>query len=145
MSPTGRHHEVLRELLEGHLRGRAPAGVDVIAEPQFNLAADAYTKPDILVKPAQLLAYDVRGPQALLVVEISDTTEPYDLAVKAPLYGTNGVREYWAVSARTRLATVHRGTRDGGYTTVDRVPSNQELVPMLVPAMSVRLADLLRD
>lgn len=74
MSPAGRLHEVLREDLENLLRSKKTDDVNVVAEPQFNLSDDTYTKTDILVRPASIRSPDLRGPTALLVVEIADTS-----------------------------------------------------------------------
>jgi hypothetical protein len=46
----------------------------VVSEPQFNLGEDTYVVPDILVHPAGIKTPDVRGVDALLVVEIADTS-----------------------------------------------------------------------
>ena len=93
MSPKGRRHEIIRGELAFRFTRLAPDDVFVIAEPQFNLADDTYLNPDILVHPASLKTPDVRGADALLVIEVADTSLRYDLNTKAPIYATHGVRE----------------------------------------------------
>jgi Uma2 family endonuclease len=142
MSPTGRRHEVIREDLENVFRRIAPATVGVTAEPQFNLAADTFTEPDILVRPARIKAYDLRGPDALLVVEIAATSLDYDLNAKAQLYARYAVREYWVINADTLATILHRNPRDDGYASKVEVKGDVQLSSQLVPELTVRLCDL---
>ena len=73
MSPKGRRHEMIRLELSYRWTRMAPETVMVAAEPQFNLDADTYLNPDILVHSRSKATYDIRGPEALLVVEIAET------------------------------------------------------------------------
>lgn len=99
MSPKGARHEILRSGLAHRLSRLCPPNLWVTSEPQFNLDVDLYTVPDILVHPAEILVPQVRGPTALLVIEIADTSLSYDLEVKAPLYVVAGIPEYWVIDA----------------------------------------------
>jgi Uma2 family endonuclease len=63
---------------------------------------------------------DVRGPTALLVVEIADSSPNYDLKTKAPLYASHGVREYWVMNAQTPAATIHREPSGSDYAQIER-------------------------
>ncbi len=145
MSPVGRRHEVLAENLERHLRSREPAGVHVVKEPQFNLADDAYAKPDILVRPAAVQSYDVRGDTVLLVIEVAASSLSFDLSTKAQLYARHGVRDYWVVDAATLVTTVHRGPGPEGYAEVREVAATEPLTPLLAPELGLRMADLKLD
>src|SRR5262245_50618780 len=73
MSPKGRRHEILRSELAFCMTQRAGPDLRVMGEPQLNLSDDLYVVPDILVYPAAIKVPDVRGPTALLVIEIADT------------------------------------------------------------------------
>lgn len=142
MSPVGRRHEVVAEQIEDALRAKAPADFRVRTERQFNLADDAYTKPDIFVHAAAVAGVDQRGDTVLLVVEVADSSLEYDLGGKARLYTSFGVREYWVVDARTLATRVHRDPGVDGYARVSEIGSGGLLVPHLVPAMAISLADL---
>ena len=145
MSPVGRRHEVLAEILERFLRARETADFNVVKEPQFNLADDVYIKPDILVRPAAVPSYDVRGDTVLLVIEVAASSLAFDLGTKAALYARYGVREYWVVDAATLVTTVHHSPGPGGYAGKHDIAPTALLVPHLVPALTVRLADLPLD
>lgn len=142
MSPKGRLHEVLRTELVRHWTLRGSPSLKADSEAPLRLADDSEPVPDILVYPASFVAPDVRGETALVVVEIADSSYLYGLAVKAPLYAANGVREYWVIHARTRSTKVHRAPGAGGYTEVQEIPSSEILTPLLAPVLAVRMADV---
>jgi Uma2 family endonuclease len=145
MSPKGRRHEIIRGELAFRFTRLAPDDVFVIAEPQFNLADDTYLNPDILVHPASLKTPDVRGADALLVIEVADTSLRYDLNTKAPIYATHGVREYWVINAGTLITMVHKEPSDQTYGFVQEVAPNAMLAPSLVPAFAMSLGVLELD
>ena len=142
MSPVGRRHEVLAEIIEEHLRRKASHDIRVVIERQFNLADDTYCKPDIFVRPAHILSYDLRGDTVLLVVEVAASSLAFDLSTKAALYARHGVREYWVVDAATLATTVHRSPGPEGYAEKLAIAAAALLTPLLVPALALRLTDL---
>jgi Uma2 family endonuclease len=142
MSPKGRRHEIIRSALAFRFSRQAPEGVFVVSEPQFNLDDDTYLNPDILVHPIAIPTPDVRGPDALLAVEIADTSLRYDLNTKAPIYAAHGVREYWVINAVSLVTMVHRKPSRNAYGSVDEVAPGAMLTPMLTPAFAVALGAL---
>jgi len=116
--------------------------VMVAAEPQFNLDAETYLNPDILVHPRSTATYDLRGSEALLVVEIAETSLNYDLKMKSSLYAANGVPEYWVINAVTLQTTVHRRPSQQGYATSEVVPADAVLVLSLLPELAIALSAL---
>jgi Uma2 family endonuclease len=142
MSPKGRRHEMLRSELAFGLSRQCPAHLKVATETPLNLAADVAPEPDIIVFPASLRAPDVDGRSVLLVIEIADTSLAYDLNSKPPIYGSQGVREYWVINADTLETTTHREPSGAAYRTVTTVASDERLVPHLAPELGVRLADI---
>jgi Uma2 family endonuclease len=142
MSPKGNRHEILREELSFKFAQSAHRGVFVSCEPQFNLTQDTYTVPDILVRPAAIKTPKLRASEALLVVEVADTSLEYDLRTKVPLYATHGVREYWVINAVTLMTTVHRQPAGNAYAFTEELPGDAQLVPSLAPALAVSLSAL---
>jgi hypothetical protein len=51
----------------------------VAQEPQYNLSPDTFVKPDILVHPDAIQTYGLRGADALLLVEVAETSLSHDL------------------------------------------------------------------
>jgi Uma2 family endonuclease len=142
MSPKGRRHEIIRGNIAFRFSRHAPEGIFVVSEPQFNLSEDTYLDPDILVHPAAIQTPDIRGTDALLVVEVADSSLRYDLNVKATTYAAHGVREYWVINAATLLTRVHLVPAGNAYTSVLEVPGEERLVPSLVPAFAIALREL---
>ena len=99
-------------------------------------------KPDILVHPRAIKTYDLKGSEALLVVEVAETSLSYDLKVKLPIYASHGVREYWVINAITRMTMVHR--LPAGNVCADRkeLPSIERLIPLLAPELAVSFSEL---
>jgi len=142
MSPKGRRHEVVRDGLVRFWSRGQPVDVWVSVEPQFNLSDTTYTEPDVLVLPWSIKTYDLTGPEALLVVEVAETSLAYDTGGKAKIYASFGVREYWVVNAVTLETRVHRDPTSEGYASIVAQPATTTLTPHLVPALAVRLAEL---
>ncbi len=72
--------------------------------------------PDVVVLRGTPDDYAEHSPgpaDALLVVEIADSTLAFDLGRKAQLYAHGGVKEYWVVSLPDRAVVVHRSPRKG--------------------------------
>jgi Uma2 family endonuclease len=142
MSPAGRRHETIRIELAHHMAQLARKDFMVAQEPQFNLSPDTFVKPDILVHPRAIKTYDLQGAEALLVVEVAETSLTYDLKVKLPLYASHGVREYWVINAITLMTAVHRQPTGNVYTDTDELPHTARLVPSLAPQLAVSLNEL---
>jgi Uma2 family endonuclease len=139
MSSAGRRHETIRIKLAHRMARLAREDVIVAQEPQFNLSPDTFVKPDILVHLDAIKTYDLQGADALLVVEVSETSVSYDLKTKLSLYASHGVREYWVINAVTRMTTVHRQPSGNGYAVTREFPPDAQLVPSLAPELAVSL------
>ena len=75
------------------------------------------------------------------MIEVAKSSLDFDLGTKSATYARHGVREYWVVNAETLVTTVHRGPAADGYADRQAGP-DERLVPLLVPGMTIRLADL---
>ena len=142
MSPKGRRHEVVADALQEYWARRCSKEIWISTERQFNLDAETYTTPDLLLRPAGIKVPDVRGDTALLVVEVADTSLAYDQGTKATLYARFGVCEYWVINARTLETYIHRGPSEAGYASVRAAPASDLIVPLLAPSLGVRLIEL---
>jgi Uma2 family endonuclease len=145
MSPEGRRHVIIRIELTFRFSRMASEGLLVASEPQFNLSSDSYLKPDILVHPRSINTYDLRPADALLLVEVADTSLRYDIKTKMPLYAEHGVPEYWVIHAATLMTTVHRQPVGSVYASVEEVSPDEQLVPALVPELAISLGALALD
>jgi Uma2 family endonuclease len=142
MSPKGRRHELIRGAVALRFSRGTPESVFIISEAQFNLAEDTYTVPDVLIHPAAIKTPDVSGKEALLVVEVAETSLTYDRGMKARLYAFHGVREYWVINAATLVTAVHTSPSATGYGEIKEIGPEGTLSPNLVPAFAISLATI---
>jgi Uma2 family endonuclease len=142
MSPKGRRHEAIREALAFRFSRAAPEGVFVASESRFNLADDTFVIPDILVRPGAIRTPDLRGKDALLIVEVAETSLAYDRGMKALLFASHGVCEYWVINAPTLVTAVHTGPSATGFGEIKEVGPKGTLSPTLVPAFVISLATI---
>jgi Uma2 family endonuclease len=140
--PAGRCHETVRIELAQHMARVARKDFQVAQRPQFNLSQDTFVKPDILVHMRGIKTYDLKGAEALLVVEVAETSLSYDLKVKMPTYASHGVREYWVINAITRMTMIHRQPAGDHYADKQEFPPTARLIPSLAPALAVSLSEL---
>ena len=143
MSPKGRRHEIVRLELSYRFTRLASEGLFVAPEPQFNLGPDTFLVPDLLVHPRVIATPDVRGSDALLVVEVAETSLAYDLKTKATLYAAHGVPEYWVINASTLMTTVHTQPSGNAYACAPEIAPDTLLVPTQVPNLAISLGTLL--
>ncbi|MDX2155599.1 MAG: Uma2 family endonuclease [Hyphomicrobiaceae bacterium] len=141
-SPKGRRHEVVADELARYWAPRLPADIWVSVERQLNLDEATYTDPDLIVRPAHIKTYDLRGPDALLVVEVAASSWEKDIGLKARTYAAFGVREYWVIDAASHATRVHRSPTAEGYAAVSNHAADAVLTPTLAPGLAVRLPDL---
>jgi hypothetical protein len=83
------------------------------------------------------------GADALLAVEVSDTTQGDDLGFKVSPYARAGVEEYRVLDLSRRVLVAFRESRDGEYTRRDEFAENDTIFPVCVPDSPVRVADLI--
>jgi Uma2 family endonuclease len=142
MASRGCRHEVVRTELCYFFYRTASPSIMVVGEPQFNLADNLFRCPDIMLHPKSIKTPAVRGPTALLVIEVADTTLDNDLRIKPLTYAAHGVVDYWVIEAWTLTTTVHREPTATGYAAITTVPGHAMLTPLLVPELAVQLDQL---
>ena len=105
-------------------------------------------EPDIVVFKAQADEYESGPPtpdDALLVIEVADTSLAYDRFVKAPLYAESGIADYWIVNVQDRTVEVYRTPAGGRYADVRTARPGDMLTPLLLPGVALPVADVLRQ
>jgi Uma2 family endonuclease len=142
MSPKGRRHERVRAELLMHWGRARPDTIKFGVEAPIELSKHDWPEPDFFFHPAEIALMDATGETVLLVVEVSDSSLYKDRKLKARIYATFGMREYWVIDAKTLMTRVHTLPSAEGYGSVADIPPTERLVPRLAPAMAVRIADL---
>jgi len=110
MAPIGSAHAAVVYRLDTLLRKAAPRAMVFVQSPLV-LSERSAPQPDVMLLRPRADEYYNSLPvasDALLVVEVSDTTLVYDLEVKRPLYARAGVTELWIVDIGRRELHVFR-------------------------------------
>ena len=142
MSPKGNHHEVLKARLNIFFARHAPKGVMFVPETTFRLSETTYLEPDfVFYKEEQPLA-DLRGDNALLVVEVADTSLAYDRGRKARLYASFGIRELWVIDAVKLTTWIYRHPENGFAGPTMEKTKDEPLEALLIPGLGVTLGAL---
>jgi len=113
MAPIGSAHAAVVDTLDTLLR-EVVSGVMVRVQSPLVLGERSSPQPDVMLLRPRADRYYNSHPvaaDALLVIEVSDTTLEYDLEVKRPLYAQAGVAEFWVVDIGRRELHVFREPR----------------------------------
>jgi len=122
------------------IRQQAPISVDESSEPE----------PDIAVVPGAPGDYREHPPKPLLVVEVSETTYRFDSKVKAGLYASTGIDDYWIVNLNAnRLEVYRQPVADDAqpfghwYADVKLLTGSDAVTCLAFPQAQIKVADLL--
>jgi Uma2 family endonuclease len=137
----GDAHQSLRMALTRQLVRTLGDDIAICTDGTLRLSDTDWPEPDFHLYPAAISKPSlVRGPDVLLIIELSQSSLPYDLRRKADLYRRFGVQEYWVIDLEAEQLFVHRA--DGAWPAPP-VPLTTPLEPALIPGLSVTIADLL--
>jgi Uma2 family endonuclease len=110
MAPIGSAHAAVVYRLDTLLREVAPRAMVFVQSPLV-LSERSAPQPDVMLLRPRADEYYNSLPiaaDALLVVEVADSTLEYDLEVKWPLYARAGVGELWVIDVNRRELHVFR-------------------------------------
>ena len=142
MSPKGNRHELLKGALNRYWAKLSPDAIHFVTETTFRINEDNFLEPDFVFYRKTTGLVNLKPDNALLVVEISDSSLGYDLGKKAGLYAGFGVRELWVMNAVTFETHIHRQPGIKGYGDMRLVPPDSALAPDFAPELSVKLGTL---
>jgi Uma2 family endonuclease len=153
------------ELIEGVIYNRSPqssrhsTAVHVVAEalrrafPQHYLRIQAplalgdlsAPEPDLAVVPGQPRDYrDGHPNQALLVVEVADSSLLHDRQRKVPLYAEAGIPETWILNLVQGTLEVYREPGDTGYRSSTTLGASESVQIVAAESpLSIPVGDLL--
>jgi Uma2 family endonuclease len=146
MTPIGSRHQAcidrLTELFVGSLAGKALVRV----QGPLRLGEHSEPQPDVtlLRRQPDFYASGHPGPgDVLLVVDVADTSLPYDRGVKMPLYARAGIPEAWLVDLEGERIVVYRAPGEAGYGQVAEVRGAERLSPQAFPDVTVAAEQVL--
>jgi len=145
MTPIGDRHVACVVRLNDLLSRRSVEPLVSVQNPLV-LASRSEPQPDIVVLPRQAdhsAAWLPRGADALLVIEVADTSVDHDRDVKIPLYAVAGIPEVWLVDLPAELIEVYQDPEAGRYTTRRIVARGASLSPRRLPQVTLAADEIL--
>lgn len=146
MAPIGsRHASVVKRLnrfFSTGVGGRAVVGV----QDPVQLWPYSEPQPDLALLVPRHDDYAIGHPGAgdvLLVVEVADSSGPFDRRHKLPLYARHGVPEVWLVDIPGRAVEMYRAPGAEGYGTVVSVGEGGTVAPLAFPDLVLEVSLLL--
>ncbi len=98
---------------------------------------DSLPEPDfVLLKPRgdeYALPPSASAADALLVIEVADTSIATDRKSKQELYAENGIPEYWIINLVDRTLEVYRQPQAKGYTEIRVLRDAETMAPLAFP------------
>ena len=147
MSPIGSGHASLVNRFTNRLAAALSGRAIVSTRNPVILDASSEVQPDVALLRHRDDFYANAHPtpsDVLLVIEVADTSLPFDRNVKIPLYARHGIPEVWLVTLRQRRIEVFRRPTGTGYGETLRPAVTEALTPLLLPEISVSGTDLWR-
>ena len=145
MSPIGRRHRAFVDNLNRLLARRLPDDAIVSVQGPLALADDTEPQPDLTVLRLRDVPYKYReawAEDALLVIEVAETSLTYDRSTKLRLYAEARIAEYWVVDCVAETIEVHRDPGPEGYRAVSLVSGVATLRPQAFPDVELSTTDI---
>jgi Uma2 family endonuclease len=135
-------HEIIRcSLMEWWMK-RGAGQFHLACMSPFRLSASSFLEPDFVFIASTTKLKDLAPANALLAVEISDSTLRYDTGRKAKLYASHGVTELWAIDTETLQTHIFTKPSAEGYLERHLIEPDQILAPDFAPEIAVKLGEL---
>jgi len=120
-------------------------GNKVFVSVQNPLRLDDYNEPepDVVLFALEAMNRQPTAKDALLVVEVSDSTLNLDRKVKLPLYARFDVVEVWIVNVSEKCVEAYRDAKDGMYRQVKMYDETEVIAPVKFPDVSFSVGEIL--
>ena len=115
-------------------------GVVITPQSTFELHLRGGPEPDIVVLRDSASQHRLpSASDAVLVIEVSDTSLAYDRNVKAPLYARAGVPEYWIADLKGERIEVFQEPSPDGYRASRFYLRGETLSPAFAPDLIIEV------
>jgi len=146
--PQNTPHAVALELAVDAVRAAFGAGWRFRVGAPMAMDPDSEPEPDLVVlRGTPRDSISAHPSTAALVIEIADSSLRFDRIVKARVYATAGIADYWIVNVRDRVVEVYRepirGTRHARYASSHVVHPGDALTPLAALGTRIAVDDLL--
>jgi Uma2 family endonuclease len=144
-------HDASLSLADGFLRAWCPAGHYVRNQQGLDIGTRNDPGPDLAIVSGSIRDYTQSPPTtAIIVVEVAYSSLVMDTTIKAELYATASVPDYWVIDLENRQLHMFRdpvplpaGLGATAYRNRETFGSTEMISPLAVPTATVKVADLL--
>jgi Uma2 family endonuclease len=133
MSPIGvRHGDIVDELQEWSIDNAPRDQVRVRCQNPIGLPAlVSVPEPDLAwVRRRSHRKVHPQAADVFLIVEVAETSLPFDRGRKARIYATVGIADYWIVNIPGSCVEVRRDPQGGAYQSIQTFHAG-ESIPLL--------------
>ena len=142
MSPIGSRHAATVKRLNGQLNRLLGDRVIVSVQDPILLNDFSEPQPDIAILRRRDDFYAQSHPtaaDALLIIEIADTSVEYDHGIKLPAYARSAVPEVWIVDLPAETVAVHANLANGVFRAVSTYQRGDSRTPLRFPDLSIEV------
>ncbi len=131
-----RHFSSVNGLTRMLVRSVGDAAIVSVQNP-VRLDEHTEPQPDLAVIRTRDYRRSLPGPEdVLLLIEVSDTTLPYDRGVKLPLYARAGIPEVWIVDLAGGLIERHSDPSGDGYHGLKQARRGEKFESVTLPELA---------
>jgi Uma2 family endonuclease len=144
MAAKGTRHTVSTTSLLEELLIATQRRAIIRCQDPITLPNNSEPEPDIVVARLRQDKYIESHPTAvdiILIIEVADSTLKFDQEVKAPLYATAGIQEYWIVNLVADRLEIHSQPEGGIYTNVQILMPPRSINLPHFPEISLNIND----
>jgi Uma2 family endonuclease len=146
MSPVGIKHKAYVRRLNRLLSKRVgELGLVDVQSPL--VVGDQEPVPDLVILKPEPSDYDQTDPSAqdaLVVIEVSDTTLKTDQGVKVPMYAAANIAEVWVVEVVGEKIWVYRNPSPDGYLEIKAYERGSTLNVLALPGVQIAVNEVFR-
>ena len=146
MSPIGSRHAACVNRL---IRQRTNLiGDRAIVSPQNPIVLSDLSEPepDVVILRSQADFYAKALPSAtdaLLIIEVADSSITYDREVKLPTYASSGIPEFWIVDLAAESIEVYTSPRHGVYQNLQSFQRGASITPLNFSDLAISVTSIL--
>jgi Uma2 family endonuclease len=147
MTPIGSRHAGIVARIHHLFSTRLGARAVVWSQnPLLLVRFQSEPEPDVMLLAPRTDFYAARLPEppdVRLLIEVADSSLPYDRRTKLPLYARAGVAEAWLVDLDAGRLEIHLGAGGARYSNVRTPRADEIFSPVAFPDLTLTLRDLL--
>lgn len=136
MSPIGPvHDDIVRRLTRWSCRVLNERDGEVGIQMSIDLPDfESVLQPDVAwVRKRDYSRRRPAAADALLIIEVADSSLHYDRGEKAAKYAASGIADYWVVDVPNQAIHVHRLPQAGGFASFQTFRGAEHVSPLAVP------------